>query len=121
MAASISPPAKPWEGFWAASSRDLAAQFVVDMDADDLVERSFRLKAQRQRAAWIEPARPAGDDPRHQRVRLAADAGGDPVAGDAAQRGDLLGHRAAHAGHGEVDAGAELFAVDAGGVNEKSD
>ena len=79
------------------------------------------MKAQRQRAAGIEPARPAGDDPRHQRVGLAADAGRNLVAGDAAQRGDLLGHRAAHAGHGEVDAGAELFAVDAGGVNEKSD
>src|SRR5580704_3970379 len=113
MAAPISPPSKPWEGFCArASRRDFAAQFVRDMDADDLVERRLRLKAERQRAAGIEPARPAGDDPRHQRVRLAADAGGDFVSGDTAQRGDLLGNRAAHAGHGEIDAGPELFAVD---------
>src|ERR1700692_2452934 len=37
MAAPISPPSKPWEGFCAqASRRDLASQFVRDVDADDL-------------------------------------------------------------------------------------
>src|SRR5580698_4390748 len=109
MAAPISPPTKPWEGFCApASRRDLPAQFVRDMDADNLVERGLRLKAERQRAAGIEPARPAGDDPRHQRVRLAADAARHRVAGNAAQCGDLLSHRTAHPRHGEIDAGAEL-------------
>ncbi len=53
--------------------------------------------------------RPAGDDVDHQRIRLAADTRRDLVAGDAPQRGDLFGDRATNAGHGEIDARAELL------------
>ncbi len=69
---------------------------------------AFGAKAERERAARIELARPAGDDARDERVGHAADAGGDFVAGDAAQRGDLLGDGAADARHGQIDARAEL-------------
>ena len=68
----------------------------------------------------IEPARPAGDDAGDQRIGLAADAGGDLVAGDPAQRGDLLGHGAADARHGEIDARPELRRVEPRGMNEKA-
>src|SRR5271155_1210766 len=90
------------------SMGDLAAQFVLDMHADDLVKRTLGGKTESARAGRIEPARPAGNDPRHQRIRLAADAGGDLIAGDPAQRGDLLGHRATYARHRQIDARAEL-------------
>ena len=41
------------------SRGDLAAQLVVDMGANDLVERGLGLKAERERAAGVEAARPA--------------------------------------------------------------
>src|SRR5215468_20907 len=42
------------------------------------------------------------------------------VACDTAQRVNLFAHRARHAGHRKVDAWAELFSSQPGGVNEKS-
>ena len=68
----------------------------------------FDLEAERQRALGVEPRRPAGDDLHDQAVRLAADARRDLVAGDPAQRRDLLADRAGDARHGEIDARAEL-------------
>src|SRR5208282_5148434 len=103
-----------------ASSGDPAAQLVLDMDANDFVERRLRAEAERARAARIEPARPAGDDARDQRVGFAANARGHLVAGNPAQGGDLLGDGAAHAGHGEVDARPERIAFKPGGVDEKA-
>ena len=87
---------------------DHAAQLVLDVDADDVVERAFRDESEFARPPGLEAVRPAVDDAHHQRIGLAADAGGDLVAGDPPQRFDLLGDGAGHAGHGEVDAGAEL-------------
>ena len=91
------------------------------MDADDLVERAFGDEAERSRALGLEAVRPAGDDAHDQLVRLAADARRDLVAGDPAQRLDLLGDRAAHAGHGQVDARLDLVPREARGMNEESD
>ena len=103
------------------STGDPAIKLVFDVDADDLVERSLGAKAERERAARLEPARPAGHDARNQRVRLAADAGGGRVAGNPAQGGDLFGDGAAHARHGEIHARSELLACQAGGMDEESD
>src|SRR5579875_4036752 len=50
--------------------RDTALQLVLDMRADDLVERRFRLETEFQGAARIEAARPAFDDARDRRIRL---------------------------------------------------
>src|ERR1700675_3338324 len=100
------------------SRRDLAAQVLFDMDADDLVERFFRSKAQGERAAGIESMRPAGDDARNERIGLVADAGRHRVAGDAAERFDLFGDGATYARHGEVDAGPKLLVRKARRVDE---
>src|SRR5438105_2074107 len=104
-----------------ASIHNLAAQFVVDMDANDVIERGFAAKPERQRAAWIEPSRPAGNNAGDKRVRLAANAGCDLVASDPTQGGDLLGDRAAYAGHRDIDARDELAGIEACGMDKKSD
>ena len=73
---------------------DHAAEFVLDMDADDVVERALRDESERARPLGPETVWPAVDDAHHQRVRLAADAGSDLVSGDPPQRIDLLARRA---------------------------
>src|SRR5208282_4663207 len=90
------------------------------MDANDLVERRLRLEAESARAARIEPARPARDDARDQRVGFAANARGHLVTGNPAQGGDLFGDGAADTGHGEVDARSERVAFELGGVDKKA-
>src|SRR5215470_9944987 len=89
---------------------DHAAKLVLDVDADDLVERSLCHKSKLARAGRIESMGPAVDDANHQRIGLAANAGRDLVAGDSPQGRNLLLDGARHARHGEVDARAELFA-----------
>src|SRR6516162_8237052 len=100
---------------------DFATQFVLDMDANDLVKGRFAAKSEAERAARVEAARPAGDDTGNQRVRLAADAGSDLIARNPAQRRDLLGNGAADAGHGEIDARSELRGIDPGRMNQEPD
>src|SRR6516162_8637918 len=95
---------------------DFATQFVLDMDANDLVKGRFAAKSEAERAA-----RPAGDDTGNQRVRLAADAGSNLIARNPAQRRDLLGNGAADAGHGEIDARSELRGIDPGRMNQEPD
>src|SRR6516165_11832168 len=99
---------------------DSATQFVVDMDADDIVKRGIAAETELAGAARIEPARPAGNDTRDQRIGLAADARRHFVAGDPPQGGDLLGHRGANAGHGEIDSESELCGVEPGSMDQKS-
>src|SRR4029453_7538493 len=103
--------------FAAMSPDEATATVFVDMDAHDLVERVLGLEAELARAARLDTLRPALDDARHQRVLGAADARGDAVAGDAAQRRDLLGHGAAHTRHREIDARAKCLARQARRVN----
>src|SRR5215469_17396795 len=100
--------------------RDLAAQFVGDMNADDVVKRWIAAKPERQRTARIESAGPASHDARDQRIGLAADARRYFVAGDSPQGGDLLGNRAAHSGHGEVDARAKFGGIEPRSMEQKS-
>src|SRR3954467_15046576 len=57
-----------------ASRREPAAQLVLDMDADDLLEGVLCREAELARAARVEAARPAGNDARDDRVGLAPDA-----------------------------------------------
>src|SRR6516162_7096828 len=102
----------------AASIYDPAAQFVIDMDADDVVERGIAAETERVSAARIEPARPASNDTRNQRIGLGADARRYFVAGDPPQGGDLLGHCAADARHGEIDPRSELAGVESGGMDQ---
>src|SRR6266850_7990000 len=66
------------------------AQLVFDVNADDLVERALASEAEGQRAARVEAARPAGHDARDHRIRLAANARRDLVAGHPRERFDLL-------------------------------
>src|SRR5436190_8654042 len=93
--------------FAPTSLDERAAAVFVDMDAHDLVERALGLEAELARTARLDALRPALDDARDQRVLGAANARGNAVAGDAAQRRDLLGHGAAHARHREIDARTE--------------
>jgi len=53
------------------------------MDADDLLEVRVRPESERERAAGIEVARPAGDDPHDRLVGLTPDAPHCVVAGNA--------------------------------------
>src|SRR5436305_12187884 len=75
--------------------RHAAAELVLNMRADDRVKTVFRLEAQFLGAARDEFLRPAADDPLDQFVRFPADQRDGLVAGNAAQRLDLLGN-----GHG---------------------
>src|SRR5450756_840948 len=103
MASNVRPGARGAS----ASGRDPASQLVFDMDADDVVECRFHLEAEREAAARIEAAWPAGHNAFDQFVRCTLDAPGDLVAGDAAQRRNLFADRAAHSRHGEIDAVAQ--------------
>src|ERR1700749_2043246 len=72
-----------------ASRDELAAELILDVDLDDVVEILFgRGEAELAGALGIEIARPAGDDAHDEGIGLALDAGGDLVAGDALQGGD---------------------------------
>src|SRR5438132_13887740 len=76
------------------SMDERAAAVFVDMDAHDFVERALGLEAQLTRAARLDTLRPARDDARDQRILSATNARGHALAGDAAQRRDLLGDSA---------------------------
>src|SRR6266852_5573107 len=103
------------------SRRDLAGELVLDVGANDIVEARLGPEAERERALALEPLRPAADDARDGRIALAADAGGDLVAGDPSQRRDLLADRAGHARHGEIDAVAERLTRQPRRMHQKAD
>src|SRR5262249_13692083 len=103
------------------SRRDFSAQLVLAMGTDDVLERGLDAEAERQRPARVEAARPAVDDAHDELVGLTPDARRHLVAGDAAQRRDLLADGAAHARHGEVHARPDLLAREPGGMDEEAD
>src|SRR5581483_4895653 len=92
--------------------RDLAAELVLEVDTDDLLEARFSLEAQRERAPGVEIARPAGNDLLDEGIRLAPDALDHLLAGDLAQGLDLLPHGHGQTRHGEVAPRTDLLAVD---------
>src|SRR4051812_46054666 len=100
---------------------DLAAQFVVDMRANDLVERFLHLETEAERALGVEPGRPARDDLHDRGIRLAPHPRHHLVARDAAQRRDLLADRAGNSRHGEIDARPELLARQRRRVHQETD
>src|SRR5919204_3809514 len=106
--------------FAATSPHEATGAVFVDMDAHDFVERVLGLEAELTRAARLDALRPARDDARDQRVLGAANARGNAIAGDAAQRRDLLGHGAGYARHREIDARTERIARQARRVNEEA-
>src|SRR5690349_2353674 len=110
-------PSMTVEEFCLRSLRDeLAAELILDMDADDLLEIRLGLEAERRRALGVEVPRPAGDDLVDHRVDLAADALDDVVAGDLAQRLDLLGDGAGITRHGQSTARADRGGVHGRGM-----
>src|SRR3954469_25934488 len=98
-----------------------AAQFILDMDPDDLLERAFRRKPQLPRATRVEAAGPAGDDCCDRRIGFAPNAFGCVVARDFAQSLDLLGHRRGDARHGQVAPSPEPRGIDRSGVDQEAD
>src|SRR5262249_15777756 len=104
-----------------ASIDERAAAVFVDVDAYDLVERAFGLKAELARAARLDALRPARDDARDQRILGAANTRGNALAGDAPQRRDLLGDGAAHSRHRKIDAGTERLVRESRRVHEEAD
>src|SRR5690242_437725 len=91
------------------------------MGANDVIEGFFDPEAEIATTLRIETACPARDDAFHQRVLDAADACGDLVPRDAAERLDLFANGAADARHAEVDAVAELFTREFRGMDEEAD
>src|SRR5947209_20015806 len=90
------------------SGDEIAAKLVVDVNADDIVERLLGGgEAELERPLWIEIARPAADDADDERIRLPLDAGGDLIPRNPLQGRDLLADRGRQAGHGEVAARAD--------------
>src|SRR6266516_2275008 len=104
----------------AASIDERAAAVFADVDAYDLVERAFGFEAEFARAARLDALRPARDDARDQRILSAANARGHTLAGDAAQRRNLLGDGAGHARHGEIDARTKRVARQARRMDEET-
>src|SRR3954464_9058544 len=84
------------------SGRDAAAELVLDVGPDDLLERGLGREAELAGAPRVEVARPALDDADHERIGLAPDARRDLVARDPAQRLDLLADRDRDARHRDV-------------------
>src|SRR5436305_11820725 len=75
------------------SGPDLAAQLVLDVGADDLLEGAVGLEAHAAGPLGVDAGRPAADDALDRRVRLPADAAHGRLAADGPQRVDHLGHR----------------------------
>src|SRR3990167_6764046 len=88
------------------------AELILDVDADDLLETLFGTKAERQRPLGCEIARPALDDLHDRLIRPPDDPVRHPVAGDLAERRDLLGDRDREARHGDVAPRADIPPVE---------
>src|SRR6478752_4203943 len=102
----------------AASGDELAAELVLDVNPDDVVEGLFGGgEAELQRAVGHEIARPAADDADDGRIGHALDPRGDGLACDAIERGNLLadGHR--HSGHAETAPRPHGFEIHGAGMH----
>src|SRR3954468_21375834 len=87
----------------AASGDELAAEFVLDVNPDDVVEGLFGGgKAELERTLGDEVARPAADNADDGRIRHPLDPCGDVLAGDAIKRCDLLADGYRQSGHAEA-------------------
>src|SRR4051794_13477846 len=93
-----------------SSCRDAAAQFLVNINPDDLVEGGFGLESERLRPPGVEAAGPTLVDPHDGLVRLAADQGDGLLSGQLSERLDLLADGAENPRHREIDPRADLLA-----------
>src|SRR6516165_8576305 len=122
---SSSAPPLRYEGAATGSgsdrpSGDLAAELVLDMDADDLLEAGVGLEAELERPRGLKLARPAGDDALHERIGHAADARHHLVASHFPECRDLLADRDGEPGHGERAAPAEAGKIQQRGMQHKA-
>src|SRR4029079_10418419 len=124
-AVSLSPPSRRRRGRRRrADSRlfhETAAELVLDVDLDDLLEGFLGLEAQRRCAGGVEIPRPPLDDLHDPLIRRAPDAFDDIVARHLAEGLDLLadGHRQPR--HRQVASRPDGCAVDGCGVDQKID
>ena len=101
---------------------DVAAEFVLYMDTNDIIESLLGGgKAEFSGPAGVEIARPAVDDAHDERVRLAPDPRRHLVSRHPLQRRDLLADRRRQAGHGEVAARAGGSTIHGRGVDQEAD
>src|SRR5262249_19005351 len=92
----------------ARSPRDPAAELLLDMGADDLVDRPVGVEAQAPRAHRVEAVGPGRHDALDVRIGLPADALRRRLAGDAAHRIDHLAHGDGETGQADAAAPAPL-------------
>src|SRR5229473_439997 len=85
------------------SGCELAAEFILDVNPDDIVKGLFgRGKAELERAVGDEIARPAADDADDGGIGHPLDARGDALAGDAIEGCDLFADGGRQSGHAEI-------------------
>src|SRR5260370_17046787 len=103
------------------SGCELAAEFILDVNPDDIVKRLFgRGKAELERAVGDEIARPAADDADDGGIGHPLDARGDVLARHAVQCCDLLTDRHRQSGHAEIAPRAHRREVHGAGVDQKT-
>src|SRR5262245_56691304 len=120
---AIAPYRRAWRGrdaLW--TSQHSPGQLVLDVKPDDVIEVALdELESKRPGPCRVEVARPslhnAGDD----WIGRVPDPRCNAIAGDAAQRGDLLGDRDRQPRHREIAAAADAAGVDCCGVDQEAD
>src|SRR5262249_35855248 len=100
---------------------DRAAELVLDVDPNDLLEVRLRLEPERECTLRIEAARPARDHTCERLVGLATDALHDVLAGDATQRPNLPADRLGNTGHRQAAAAVERTALERRGMDKEAD
>ena len=95
------------------------AKLIFHMHPDDVFETALGLETQTQGPLGIKIPRPAGNDFGNCFVIFPADEFDHIIAGDHAERLDLLGYGAGEAGQGEGAAVSELFRAQRRGLNQE--
>lgn len=99
---------------------DLAAEFVFDMNLNDLVKRLVRLEAKVKRTTDVKIARPTGYNGQYQLIRFALNAGNSIASGNAPKRLNLLADGNRDAGHAKIAARADLITINGGGTDQEA-
>src|SRR4051812_43418924 len=97
----------------------MAAELVLDIHADDLLEVSLGTETERDCPSWVKIARPPRHDPRDHFIRLPADEPNGFHAADVGERRDLIRDGRRDARHRHAAAVAERSAVDPRRVHEE--
>src|SRR5579863_4761755 len=102
-------------------NRDAAAEFVFDVDADNVVERGVGAESECQRAVRVECARPSSHDVGDRGIGLAANEFYGLIAGDPTQCLDLFGHCGRESRHRQRPPRTERRQIDRRGVKKEVD